>query len=108
LLLRLADRDQIAAVTHLAADPGQSYMSDRARGLGITNGLAEQVIALRPDLVLAGVFSARVTVRLLERLGRRTRHGAAAGLPGDPAADPPRLRLARPAGTGRSADRGDG
>ncbi len=46
-------------------------MADRARGLNITNGLAEQVIALRPDLVLAGVFSARVTVRLLERLGIR-------------------------------------
>ena len=71
LLLRLAAPGQIAAVTHLAADRAQSYMAQRARGVAITNGLAEQVIALRPDLVIAGVYSARATVRILERLGVR-------------------------------------
>lgn len=71
LLLRLADAGQIAAVTHLAADPARSYMAVRARGVPITNGLAEQVIALGPDLVLAGVYSARETVRILDRLGVR-------------------------------------
>jgi iron complex transport system substrate-binding protein len=71
LVLRLADRDQIAAITYLARDPGQSYMADQARGIPVTNGLAEQVIALKPDLVLAGAFSARTTVRILRRLGIR-------------------------------------
>lgn len=71
LLLRLADRSQILAVTHLATDKGQSYMADHAKGVPITNGLAEQVISLKPDLVLAGAFSARATVRILRRIGIR-------------------------------------
>jgi len=71
LLLRLADRSQILAVTHLAADRGQSYMADHAKGVPITNGLAEQVISLKPDLVLAGAFSARATVQILRRLDVR-------------------------------------
>ena len=36
-----------------------------------TSGVAEEVIALQPDLVLAGTFSTRQTVSLLRRLGYR-------------------------------------
>ncbi len=69
LALALADRDQIAAVSWLAADPDQSFMAARAKGLPITYGTAEEVVALRPDLVLASAYAARPTVALLRRLG---------------------------------------
>lgn len=68
-LLALADRDQIAAVTKLATDPGMSAAADLAAGLPRTAGSAEEVIALEPDLVLGGTFSLRSSRMLLERMG---------------------------------------
>ena len=69
LLLALGDRDQIAAVSWHAGDAAQSYMAGRATGLRETYGDAEDVIALHPDLVLAGAYSGRGAVALLRRLG---------------------------------------
>lgn len=71
LLMQMVERDRIRAVTHLAGDPRYSAMALQSRGLPVTYGLAEEVIAMRPDLVLAGTFSARETVALLRRLGYR-------------------------------------
>jgi iron complex transport system substrate-binding protein len=69
LALALADRAQIASLSWHAADPVQSYMVEKAKGLPQNYGTAEEVIALRPDLVLAGAYSGRETVMLLRRLG---------------------------------------
>jgi iron complex transport system substrate-binding protein len=71
LLVELVPRERIAAVTHLAADPTVSAIPERARGIFITHGGAEDVLRLDPDLVLAGPFGVRGTVDLLQRLGRR-------------------------------------
>jgi iron complex transport system substrate-binding protein len=71
LLVELVPRERIAAVTHLAADPTVSAIPERARGILITRGGAEDVLRLDPDLVLAGPFGVRGTVDLLQRLGRR-------------------------------------
>lgn len=70
LLVELAQRDRIAAVTHLAADPAVSAIPDKARGIPITHGNAEDVLRYDPDLVLAGPFGVSSTVDLLRRLGR--------------------------------------
>src|SRR5262245_6215272 len=59
LMLELAPREHIAAVTHLAADPTVSAIPDKARGLAITHGGAEDVLRLDPDLVLAGPYGVR-------------------------------------------------
>lgn len=69
LLMQMVEPSRIAAVTHLAADPHFSAMAAEAQGLPVTRGTAEEVIALRPDLVLAGTFSARQAVDMLRRLG---------------------------------------
>lgn len=69
LLMLLADREQIASVSWLAADPEESAYADLADGLHLNHGLAEQVLPLQPDLVLAGTHTAPYTVALLERLG---------------------------------------
>jgi iron complex transport system substrate-binding protein len=70
LLVDLVPRERIVAVTHLAADPAVSAMPDKARGLPITRGEAEDVLRHDPDLVLAGPFGVAATVNLLRRLKR--------------------------------------
>jgi len=71
LLVELVPRERIAAVTHLAADPTVSAIPEKARGILVTHGGAEDVLRLDPDLILAGPFGVRGTVDLLQRLGRR-------------------------------------
>jgi iron complex transport system substrate-binding protein len=70
LLVELVERSRIAAVTHLAADPAVSAIPEKARGIAITHGGAEDVLRYDPDLVLAGPFGVSATVDLLRRLRR--------------------------------------
>lgn len=69
MLLALADRGQIAALSHLATDPGISAAAGAARGLPQTRGTAEEVLPLRPDLVLLGSLDRLGTGRLLAARG---------------------------------------
>ncbi|GJE28157.1 ABC transporter substrate-binding protein [Methylobacterium organophilum] len=69
LVLRLADREQVLAVTVLAADPRGSTVAAEAAGLPVARGLTEEVVALRPDRVIAGAFTTRATVAMLKRVG---------------------------------------
>jgi iron complex transport system substrate-binding protein len=68
LLLLLVEPERIAAVSWLATDRETSALADRADGLPVTWGVAEEVIARDPDLVLAGTYTTRATVQLLRRL----------------------------------------
>jgi iron complex transport system substrate-binding protein len=68
LLVELVERERIAAVTHLAASPEDSAIWEKARGIPITRGAAEDVLRYRPDLILAGPFGVAPTVNLLRRL----------------------------------------
>jgi iron complex transport system substrate-binding protein len=70
-LLALADRAQIAALSRLSTDPAISAAAEAARGLPQTGGMAEEVIALRPDLVLVGPFDRAGTARILAARGLR-------------------------------------
>jgi iron complex transport system substrate-binding protein len=69
ILVDLVPRSRIAAVTHLASDPAVSSAPEKALGLPITHGAAEDVLSRNPDLVLAGQYSTPTTVDLLRRLG---------------------------------------
>lgn len=71
ILLDLVPRARIRALSHLAADPSVSAAAAAAAGLRATRGDAEDVLALDPDLVVAGAWSTPAAVQLLERLGRR-------------------------------------
>ena len=71
LLLLLGLRARLVSVTFLAADPSSSAMPEAARGLHLNRGRAEEILPLRPDLVLAGATAATPTVQLLRRLGHR-------------------------------------
>ena len=69
LVLALADRDAVRSVTWLARDPQISMMAAEAAHLPVNYGLAEEIIPLVPDLVLAGAYTTRTTVTLLKRFG---------------------------------------
>ncbi|MFD1704335.1 ABC transporter substrate-binding protein [Methylopila henanensis] len=69
LLIRLGDRSQAAGVTWLSTLSAGSNVADEVRGIPATHGFAEQVIGLRPDLVLAGRYTSRQSVAVLRRIG---------------------------------------
>lgn len=68
ILAHVADRGQIAALSHYARDPSSSTIAAVARTLPYTYESAEEIIALNPDLVLASVHSAPATRQALARL----------------------------------------
>lgn len=69
LAMLLADEGQLLSVSHIAFDPLASPMVEEAAGYEKNHGQAEEIFAMRPDLVLAGVYSDPYTVGLLRRLG---------------------------------------
>jgi iron complex transport system substrate-binding protein len=71
LVLGLADRDQIAALSRFAADPTRSRLAASATGVKRVVGTAEEAIALHADLVLSVAPAAAATVQSLRRLGYR-------------------------------------
>jgi iron complex transport system substrate-binding protein len=71
VVVEVADRDQVAALSHYARDPQQSSIAERAKAYPITYESAEEVIALRPDVVLSAAHSSPATRAALKRLGVR-------------------------------------
>lgn len=69
ILVHTASRDQIAAISRYSRSPQQSSIYDLALGLPVTNGTAEEIMALRPDLVFSTAFEPRATRMVLDRLG---------------------------------------
>jgi len=68
ILVRVADRAQIGALSHYAREDYGSTIADIARTLPFTYETAEEVIALRPDLVMTGKHSSLATRNALDRL----------------------------------------
>lgn len=68
MLVHLADRSQIAALSHYAREEQGSTVAAQARTLPFTWESAEEIIALQPDLVLASQHSALATRNALKRL----------------------------------------
>lgn len=69
ILLSLVERERIAAVSHYARDPHTTTTAEIARTLPITYETAEEIVALKPDLVLASQHTALATRAALARLG---------------------------------------
>jgi iron complex transport system substrate-binding protein len=67
LVLRLADHANIASVTYLSKDPISANAVELATDVPINHGLAEEIIPLNPDLVVAGTFTARTAVAMLKQ-----------------------------------------
>jgi iron complex transport system substrate-binding protein len=71
LVLRLTDRRNIVSVTWQARNPSDSNVAHLAQDVPINHGLAEEIIPLKPDLILAGIYTTRAPVALLKRAGMR-------------------------------------
>lgn len=71
ILVDLVARERIAALSYLATDPLTAVHPERATGSKTIKGSAEEVVALAPDLVIAGQYSTPATVDILRRLGLR-------------------------------------
>ena len=69
LLVTLADPAQILGLSPFARDPFRSWDKDKAAQFRLLSGEAEDVLALKPDLVVAGRFTKRATRELLKDKG---------------------------------------
>ncbi|MEQ1610829.1 MAG: ABC transporter substrate-binding protein [Hyphomonadaceae bacterium] len=71
LLMRLVDPSRIASVTYLSQQSVNAPLGldSIASKLKINHGLAEEILMQKPDLVLAGRFTAATAVNLLRGLG---------------------------------------
>jgi iron complex transport system substrate-binding protein len=69
LLLALADPQQIAGLSRFARDPAQSAAAEQAKRFPALSGGAEDVLMLRPDVVVAGLYDRRDTRALLKQHG---------------------------------------
>jgi iron complex transport system substrate-binding protein len=69
LLLSLADPEQIAGLSRFSRDAWQSFAADEARHYPILSGAAEDVLVLKPDIVVASLFDKRSTRELLKERG---------------------------------------
>lgn len=72
ILTEIAPPAQVLALSHYSRDAGSSSIPSKvAARYGVTGGTAEEVIALKPDLVLASIFLPQPTRSALERAGLR-------------------------------------
>lgn len=69
LVMALVPPDRIASVTWLSRSEGDPLLLPLAHRLPVNHGGAEEVLALRPDLVIAGRFTTSTTRALLRRTG---------------------------------------
>lgn len=68
-LVELVPHEHILALSQYSRDPWRSTIAATAQALPYTNETAEEVIALKPDLVLASRHSAIATRNALRRVG---------------------------------------
>ncbi|MBX2835966.1 MAG: ABC transporter substrate-binding protein [Gammaproteobacteria bacterium] len=71
LTLVLAEPVQILSLSHLSHEEGGSVYVDLAKRYPTNTGLVEQVLPLQPDIVIAGQYTSRYTLRMLEAVGLR-------------------------------------
>ncbi|WP_310534741.1 helical backbone metal receptor [Novosphingobium sp.] len=72
ILAEVVDPAQIIAISAWSHDPASSSMDlSQARRFRATNGTVEEVLALRPDLIVGGTFTPSATRSAYARLGLR-------------------------------------
>ena len=69
LLLDLVPLNRIASITFLSRDPSNSSLWPQAAKVPINYGSAEEVLAERPDFVLAGTYTTPATRMLIKEVG---------------------------------------
>ena len=71
LLMLLADPNQIASLSKIVGDPNVSFLAEKSAAFKKNRGDAEEIFINSPDLVVAGVYTEKATVQILQTLGIR-------------------------------------
>jgi iron complex transport system substrate-binding protein len=69
MTLALVDKSRIAAISQYTADPAISNVADQVAGIPIYGKGAEQVLAAKPDVVVADPFTDKDLVRQVQAAG---------------------------------------
>lgn len=71
LLILLAEPQRIASVSYLSAEPPSSHVADEVarHAYPLNHNLPEEIIPLKPDLVVTGTFLHQAETRLIEAAG---------------------------------------
>jgi len=69
LALALVDRARILSVSRMATEPEISNLANEALGLRINNARAEEIVELKPDLILGDIYTGRGANRLAQTIG---------------------------------------
>ncbi|MBR0899310.1 ABC transporter substrate-binding protein [Bradyrhizobium tropiciagri] len=69
LVLSLADADQILGLSRFSRDAWQSWAAEKAQNFPRLSGGAEDVLLLKPDIVVVSLFDKRATRDLLKANG---------------------------------------
>ncbi|UZK67547.1 ABC transporter substrate-binding protein [Sphingomonas sp. M1-B02] len=73
MLVELVPHDRIASISHYSADPAATSIDlALARRFRTNAGTAEEIIAMRPDLVVASAFTSPSTREAFARAGMKT------------------------------------
>jgi iron complex transport system substrate-binding protein len=73
MLVELVPHNRIAAISHYSQDPASTSIDPAlARRFRATTGAAEEVVALKPDLVIASSFTQPATREAYARAGLKT------------------------------------
>jgi iron complex transport system substrate-binding protein len=71
LLVPLADPGQILGLSRFSRDAWQSFIADDARRFPMLSGGAEDLLVIKPDIVVASLFDKQSTRELLKANGLR-------------------------------------
>ena len=69
LALAIADRDRVISVSRMAIEPQISNFAEAARGITINHARAEEIVELKPDLILGDIYTGKGANRLAATLG---------------------------------------
>jgi iron complex transport system substrate-binding protein len=69
LALALVDRARILSVSRMAIEPEISNLAQEARGIRINNARAEEIVELKPDLILGDIYTGKGANRLAATIG---------------------------------------
>lgn len=76
LLWEMVEHERLISISYLTANPVWSPIADKVIAAGmkeksLNHGLAEEIVPLKPDIILAGEFDVPNTIGLLKKLGLR-------------------------------------
>lgn len=69
LVLSLAEPSQLVSVSHIATDPVSSPVAQAAKNYHLNRSGLEEILSLKPDLVLASIYTAPHILAALEQAG---------------------------------------